>query len=261
MSRVLPFVLAALLLASCAPGTPRNPIQPAGSSPTPLPVPEYIGIGKYQQLADATFPPRIGGVPFITFVEVRQPKESIFVNQDGPGFIYALQGTHAISRNDGERVSTLEQGKAMWVDGSDYSHQSGEPSDQVWYFISLRSITERGKPLPYPSAKLLYQSDDLQTTPPGKKIVHQLGYITMEAGGRTSAHTHGGTEAFFVMKGSVELKASDGRKVQLGEGQGASINPGVVMQLRVIGDRPVQILTYFVTPEGAPWQTNVQTLP
>jgi hypothetical protein len=33
------------------------------------------------------------------------------------------------------------------------------------------------------------------------------------------------------------------------------------MQLRVVGDQPVQILTLFVTPEGAPWQTNVQTLP
>ena len=27
------------------------------------------------------------------------------------------------------------------------------------------------------------------------------------------------------------------------------------------GDEAVQILTYFVTPEGEPWQTNVQTVP
>jgi hypothetical protein len=28
-----------------------------------------------------------------------------------------------------------------------------------------------------------------------------------------------------------------------------------------VGDEPVQILTYFITPEGAPWQNNLQTLP
>ena len=41
----------------------------------------------------------------------------------------------------------------------------------------------------------------------------------------------------------------------------ASVRPGLIMQLRVVGDEPVQILTYFVTPEGEPWQNNVQTVP
>ena len=44
-------------------------------------------------------------------------------------------------------------------------------------------------------------------------------------------------------------------------GQGASIRQGLIMQLHVIGNEAVQILTYFVTPEGEPWQTNVQTPP
>ena len=48
---------------------------------------------------------------------------------------------------------------------------------------------------------------------------------------------------------------------QLTAGQGGSVNPGVIMQLHVVGDEPVQILTYFVTPEDANWQTNVPNLP
>ena len=83
----------------------------------------------------------------------------------------------------------------------------------------------------------------------------------MAAGGRTSSHSHGGTEAFYVIKGTVDLVLSGGVHRQVAAGQGASINPGVVMQLLVVGDEPDQILTYFITPEGAPWQNNLQMLP
>src|SRR5439155_27322180 len=133
--------------------------------------------------------------------------------------------------------------------------------EEVWYFVSFRPILQRGAKLPDPSYRLAYQTEDLRTPPADKKLVHTLAYITMDVGGRTSAHSHGGTEAFYVMKGKVELATNDGKRVQVAEGQGASVKPGLVMQLRVLGDVPVQIITYFVTPEGEPWQTNLQTLP
>ena len=125
----------------------------------------------------------------------------------------------------------------------------------------FRSIAQRKASLTYPKARILYATGDLESAPPGKKLTHQLGVIRMEAGGRTSAHSHGGTESLYVMKGTVQLATNDGKRQQLAAGQGASVNPGVIMQLRVVGDEPVQILTYFVTPEGAAWQTNVQNLP
>ena len=99
------------------------------------------------------------------------------------------------------------------------------------------------------------------TPPSDKQIVFQLGYLTMDSGGRTSSHSHGGTESFYVLKGTVELATNDGRRLNIAAGQGASVKPGVVMQLHLVGEQPVQILTFFVTPEGAPWQTNLQTLP
>jgi len=259
--RFLPLLAAVLLSASCARGTPNNPLLGAGQSPTAFPIPDYVGIGKYQQLAEVTMPQTFGGVPFVTFVEVQQAKMTSFINQDGPGFVYAYQGTHDFARNDGERVFVVEQGKAVWSDGTDFEHRNPSDQDQRWYLISLRSISQRGAKLPYTAYRIAYQTEDLRTPPAVKKLVHQLGYITMDAGGRTSAHSHGGTESLYVLKGKVELKTNDGRKTQLGVGQGASVNPGVVMQLQVVGDEPVQILAYFVTPEGDPWQTNVQTLP
>ena len=112
MRRFLPLLAAVLLAASCARGTPNNPLLGAGQSPTAFPIPDYVGIGKYQQLAEVTMPQTFGGVPFVTFVEVQQAKMTSFINQDGPGFVYAYQGTHDFARNDGERVFVVEQGMA-----------------------------------------------------------------------------------------------------------------------------------------------------
>ena len=263
MRRLVPLLAVALLVFACAKGTPNNPMLGPGESPTPLVQPQYVGIGKYQQLGDAAAAQTFGGVPYITFLEVRQANSSKFPHEDGAGFLYAYQGIHQLSRQDGERTSFVDQGTAVWLPAlvGELDHVNPTKDDQLWYFVSFRSVMQRNAKLPYPSYRVLYQTDDLRTPPSDKKLVHTLGYITMDVGGRTSAHSHGGTEAFYLLKGKVELKTSDGKKVQLGEGQGASVNPGVIMQLRVVGDQPVQILTYFVRPEGEPWQTNVQTLP
>ena len=261
--RLLSVAAALLLVAGCARGTPNNPLLGPGESPTPFVQPEYVGIGRFQNLGEVTAAQTVGGIPYITFVEVRQPKGATITHNDVSGFIYALQGDHKLSRDDGEKVNYIMQASAGWLPGTlgDVEHVNGSDQDQVWYFISLRSILQRNQQLPYPNYRIAYQTDDLRPSPPDKKLVHVLGYITMDVGGRTSAHSHGGTEAFLVLKGKVELKTNDGKKAQLGEGQGASVNPGVIMQLHVIGDQPVQILSYYVTPEGEPWQTNVQTLP
>jgi len=257
------YLLVALLTTvSCAKGTPTNPILPPGVSPTPLEQPAYVGIGKYRELAAVTMKPSFGGVPYVTFLEVRQPPESSVPHGDVPGFVYALQGSALISREGGENTQqqVIDQGTARWIDARS-EHVNTSNTEQVWYLIALRSVAQRGAPLAYPNYKVLYSSGDLVTPPSDKQIVFQLGYLTMDSGGRTSSHSHGGTESFYVLKGTVELATNDGRRLNIAAGQGASVKPGVVMQLHLVGEQPVQILTFFVTPEGAPWQTNLQTLP
>src|SRR6266550_1033774 len=174
-------LLVAFLLActSCAKGTPTNPILPAGVSPTPLQQPEYVGIGRYQELGALTTRPPFGGVPFASFVEVRQAAGATLPHGDVAGFVYAYQGSIVVSREGGENIrqDVIQQGAAKWVDStSEYANLAG--GDQVWYFVALRSITSRGATLPYPSYKILYASGDLQQPPADKQLVFQLGYIT-----------------------------------------------------------------------------------
>jgi quercetin dioxygenase-like cupin family protein len=64
-----------------------------------------------------------------------------------------------------------------------------------------------------------------------------------------------------VIEGTIELSLNNGTKTKISAGQGGAVKPGLVMQMQVLGDAPVKILTYFVTPQGEPWQTNLQTTP
>ena len=233
---------------------------PPGVSPTPMEQPGYVGIGKYQKLAEITERPTFGGVLYITFLEVRQSPGATLAHNDVPGFVYAVQGFHTMSRNDGERASAIGEGTAGWIT-AETQHLNVGTAETVWYFISLRSITQRGAAFPYDRYRVLYASPDLVTAIGDKSLVQQLGLITMDPGGRTSAHSHGGSESFYVMKGTVELAVNDGTRTRIVAGQGGTVKPGANMQLRVIGTEPATILTYFVTPEGAPWQTNLQTVP
>ncbi len=190
---------------------------PPGVSPTPMEQPGYVGIGKYQKLAEITERPTFGGVLYITFLEVRQSPGATLAHDDVPGFVYAVQGFHTMSRNDGERASAIGEGTAGWIT-ADTQHLNVGTAETVWYFISLRSITQRGAAFPYDRYRVLYASPDLVT-------------------------------------------AIGDKCTRIVAGQGGTVKPGANMQLRVIGTEPATILTYFVTPEGAPWQTNLQTVP
>src|SRR6058998_244208 len=112
MNRSLVLLLAALLCASCAKGTPTNPVLPPGVSPTPLPQPSYVGIGRYSKLAEITVPQSVGGIPFISFVEVRQTANSTYPQRDVAGFAYAVKGQHSISWDDGAKGKTVDEGTA-----------------------------------------------------------------------------------------------------------------------------------------------------
>jgi quercetin dioxygenase-like cupin family protein len=255
-----PLALFAVLLvcASCAKGTPTNPILPAGVSPTPLQQPPYVGIGKYQQLAEFASPAFTSGVPFVSFVEVRQSSGALFTHQDVAGFLYSLQGDAVVMKDD-EHGTTIGKGTAGWVT-TGTEHRNPTAGEMTWYFIGQRSIAMRGGQLGYPTYRILYQTPDLPT-PPAKPLVHVLGLLSMEKGGRTSSHSHDGTESFYVMQGTIELALNDGTRKKISAGEGGSVRPGIVMQMQVIGDDPVRVLSYFVTPQGGNWQNNLQTLP
>jgi len=88
-----------------------------------------------------------------------------------------------------------------------------------------------------------------------------VSLVTLEKGGRTVAHKHGGIESIYVVQGTIEFRMAGGASVILNRGQGAATLPGTVVQAVNGGDATAKFLAFFMTAETAPFQTNVDAAP
>ena len=85
--------------------------------------------------------------------------------------------------------------------------------------------------------------------------------VTVETGGRTVAHMHGGIESVYVLQGTIDFRLAGGARVILNRGQGAVVPPGTVLQAVNGGDAIAKFLAFMMTPETAQFQTNVDVAP
>jgi quercetin dioxygenase-like cupin family protein len=88
-----------------------------------------------------------------------------------------------------------------------------------------------------------------------------VSLVTLEKGGRTVAHKHGGIESIYVVQGTIEFRMAGGASVILSRGQGAAAPPGTTVQAINGGDATAKFLAFFMTAETAPFQTNVDAAP
>lgn len=88
-----------------------------------------------------------------------------------------------------------------------------------------------------------------------------VSVVTLEKGGRTVAHKHGGIEAIYVLQGSIDFRTAGGGRVLLNKGQGASVAPNTALQAVNSGDGVAKFIAFFMTAEAAPFSTNVDQAP
>jgi quercetin dioxygenase-like cupin family protein len=85
--------------------------------------------------------------------------------------------------------------------------------------------------------------------------------VTLEKGGRSVAHKHGGIETIYVLQGTIDLRLAGGTRLILSRGQGTVVPPGTVLQMINSGDATAKVLASMTTAESAPFQTNVDEAP
>ena len=88
-----------------------------------------------------------------------------------------------------------------------------------------------------------------------------VSVVTLEKGGRTVAHKHGGIEAIYVLQGTIDFRSAGGVRVILNKGQGASVAPNTTLQAVNSGDGVAKFIAFFMTAETAPFSTNVDEAP
>lgn len=96
---------------------------------------------------------------------------------------------------------------------------------------------------------------------PAGNYISTVSLVTLEKGGRTLAHKHGGIEAIYVLDGVIDFRTAGGGRVILRAGQGASVAPNTPLQAVNGGDGVARFLAFFLTSEAAPFQTPVDEAP
>lgn len=96
---------------------------------------------------------------------------------------------------------------------------------------------------------------------PAGSYMSTVQVVTIDKGGRTVAHMHGGIEAIYVLQGTIDFRLAGGARALLNRGQGAVVPPGTVLQAVNGGDGTAKFLAFMMTPETAPFQTNVDVAP
>ena len=88
-----------------------------------------------------------------------------------------------------------------------------------------------------------------------------LNVVTLQPGGRTVSHKHGGIEWVIVIDGSVEIRMAAGGRAMLTAGQTAKVPANTPLQALNVGPGVAKFLAFFVTADGQPFQTNLEPVP
>lgn len=96
---------------------------------------------------------------------------------------------------------------------------------------------------------------------PAGPYLSTVSLVTLEKGGRTAAHKHGGVESIYVLEGTIDFRTATGGRIILTQGQGASVAPNTAVQAVNGGDGIAKFLAFFITHETAPFQTAVNEAP
>lgn len=88
-----------------------------------------------------------------------------------------------------------------------------------------------------------------------------LSLVTLQPGGRTVSHKHGGLEIVIVAEGTVEIDMGAAGKKTLKAGERASVPANTALQARNTGTGVARFLAFFMTLDGQPFQTNLTNVP
>ncbi len=257
---------AALVAAACGPGSAapaatKSAAPAVAASPSASAATAASAVGQTStKLADGTLAALPAGTLYINFLDVPQPPASPITHAHVGGFVYAVTGTHQMAIAGGE-TRDIKPGEAAFI-GSDVAHTHANTGTTPieWYFAALRPNGGRTAAPLFPGQTVVFESPDLPQQVPGKYL-EQLNLVTLEKGGRTAAHKHGGIEAVVVLEGTVQVRVAGATMVTLTKGKGAYVPANTPLQATNSGDGAAKFLAFFVTPDGQPFSTNVDTAP
>jgi quercetin dioxygenase-like cupin family protein len=251
--------VAAVVASACGGAAAPSPTPTLPASPTANPAAAAVGL-----TAKPPWEGSVTGLPtaplYINFLDVPQAPAASTQHAHIAGFVYAAVGVHRVVVQGGPTVD-VQPGEGGFI-AQDVVHTHSNPgtSPIQWYFIAIRNVGARIAPPTFPGQSVLYETPDLPALAAGK-YNERLELISLEKGGRTPAHRHGGVEALVVLEGTVQVRIVGQQPTTLSKGKGAYVPPNTILQATNTGDGTARFLAFFVTPDGAAFSTLVDTVP
>lgn len=202
------------------------------------------------------------GPVYIRFLRFPQPAGYlIHSKQHQPGFIYVESGVHRLTL-EGQSPVDITAGQAKFHLSVTHTHFNPGPGPSVWYFIALWPSAARSQSAVDPITQFPFESPDFA---PG--LLPDGGYsqvlrdVVLQPKGATEAHEFGGLSAFFVLAGTVTIRAEHRTPTTLAAGQGMAFPPGVGLQELNSGSSTAALLEFLTTPDGSEFEIPLRSPP
>jgi quercetin dioxygenase-like cupin family protein len=146
----------------------------------------------------------------------------------------------------------------VWIAaGAGSTGVSAVVSERESFTASYQSAAD---PAAASAGAVAYTTPDLPPFAMGR-YSESLRLVVVQPGGRSAAHLHSGIEGVLVLEGRVLVRSGGNAPTFLAQGQGFYILPKVPVQLINAGPTMARTLVYSISPEGAPFSTEVDQAP
>ena len=170
------------------------------------------------------------GAMYFRAIHFVQPAAyTINSTQHNPGFVFVESGLHQLQFK-GQPPLELASGEAKFIQSVTHSHLNPGTEPCSWYFIALWPGSTRSQPLVDRIASLVFESADLVPGLRQGPYSQVLREVTLRREGHSEAHEFGGMSVFFVLQGSLTVRSTQGRAVDIVAGSGAFYPPNVAIQ-------------------------------
>ena len=202
------------------------------------------------------------GTVYVRFVRFAQPPGYIINSkQHVPSVVYVETGTHRLILA-GQAPFDLAAGQAKFHQSVTHQHRNPGSELTVWYSIAVWPSSAHGQPLVDPIARPAFESGDFdRASMPQVAYSEVLREVTLAGSGTSGAHRFGGLAAFYVLSGSISIKAAHRPAQTLGPGQGAAFLPDTDLQETNSGSSQAAYLEFIVTAVGKDFEVPLQQRP
>ena len=241
----------ATILVACSLATPST------SNAAALPrgaVVEKLDAGIVQSLPTGTV-----YVRFVRFVQ--PPGYVINSKQHVPSLVYVETGVQRLILA-GQAPIDLTTGQAKFHQSVTHQHLNPGSETSVWYSIAVWPSSARGTPLVDPIARAAFESEDIaRTALPEVAYTETLRHVNLASSGTSGAHRFGGLVAYYLLSGSIAIKAAHRSTVSLSVGQGAVFLPDTDLQETNTGTVGATYIEFVVTPAGKEFEVPLPQPP